>query len=159
MKRAFYLIIIILSISCKKSNTDKELRKEIDRIKNEELPNKNYSLTSFELDSLNGKKFFSEIRRNSNFGVKSINISTEYLKNDSLIGKIENGPFENTNLLSHKIIKYRNGNENLYYLLEDENGVFIYEIKYIDDSLKKSRIETNYLQWNELVSELQEVTE
>jgi hypothetical protein len=159
MKKVLFLTIVILTISCKQNNSDNEFRKEIDRIKKEELPNKEYAVTTFEFDTLNGKKFFSEIKNISNSGIKSIKISTEYSKNDSLIGEIEIGPFTNSNLLNQKIIKDRDGNENLYYLLEDENGAFIYELKYDDSSLKKSRIKSNYLQWNELVTELQKETE
>jgi hypothetical protein len=78
VKKTIYLIIIILSISCKNNNSDNNFRNEIDRIKNEELPNKEYEVTTFEFDSLNGKKFFSEIKNISNSGIKSIRISTEY---------------------------------------------------------------------------------
>jgi hypothetical protein len=154
VKKTIYLIIIILSISCKNNNSDNNFRNEIDRIKNEELPNKEYEVTTFEFDSLNGKKFFSEIKNISNSGIKSIRISTEYSENDSIIGQIEIGPFTGSEFLNQKIIKDRNGNENLYFLLENENGAFIYEIKYEKSNLKKSRIESNYLNWNELIIEM-----
>ncbi|WP_445456439.1 hypothetical protein [Flavobacterium sp. HNIBRBA15423] len=154
MKKTIYLIIIILSISCKNNNSDNNFRNEIDRIKDEELPNKEYAVTTFEFDTLNGKKFFSEIKNISNSGIKSIRISTEYSENDSLIEQIEIGPFTNSEFLNQKIIKDRNGNKNLYFLLENENGAFIYEIKYEEGNLKKSRIESNYLNWNELIVEM-----
>ena len=145
---------MILSISCKNNNSDNNFRNEIDRIKNEALPSKEYTVTTFEFDSLNGKKFFSEIKNISNSGIKSIRISTEYSENDSLIGQIEIGPLTNSEFLNQKIIKDRNENENLYFLLENENGAFIYEIKYEEGNLKKSRIESNYLNWNEIIVEM-----
>jgi len=159
VKRAVYLIIIILTISCKNNNSDKNFRQEIDRIKKEVLPNKEYTVTTFEFDTLNGKKFFSEIKNISNSGIKSITISTEYSENDSLIGKIEIGPFTNSEFLNQKIIKDRNGNENLYCLFENENEAFIYEIKYKKSNLNKRRIRSNYLNWNELIVELNKETE
>lgn len=148
------MTLIVLTLSCKKNNSDTEFRKEIDRIKRDELPNQKYTMTTFDFDSLNGSKFSSEINRISDHGIKSIKIITEYTKNDSFIGKVENGPLKHTSLLSQKIIIDREGNENLYYLLEDENGLFIYEVKYTDSNLENNLIESDYSKWNKLIDEL-----
>lgn len=85
MKKFLFSIIIVLTISCKNNNSNTEFRDDIDRLKKEKLPNEKYTVTTFEFDSIKDVKFFSEIKITSSFGSKSINITTEYFKNDKLI--------------------------------------------------------------------------
>ena len=154
MKKFLFSIIIVLTISCKNNNSNTEFRHDTDRLKKEKLPNEKFTVTTFEFDSIKDVKFFSEIKITSSFESKSINITTEYFKNDKLIQKIENGPFKNIDFLNQKIIVDKDGNKNLYFLLQDEKGAFIYEIKYINKNLITSRIESNDPQWIKLGVEI-----
>lgn len=95
MKNVLFIILLICSISCMERNNQTDLRKEIDRIKREELPNKTYSITQFDISTYEEYAFFSEIISKSDKGIKSVKIITKFKIDDSLISKTESEEYQN----------------------------------------------------------------
>jgi hypothetical protein len=154
MKILACFVIIIFLNSCGNSNSDEDLRREIDKIKIGELPKQDYTFTEFSSDTITNGKLISEISHRSIYGHKSISITTKYYLKDSLICETTNGPFDDSNFEGQKI-KGESQNWILYYLIRNKSEEYLlFQLKKVKTKLEISKIDSLHSNCNKLKLEI-----
>ena len=145
MKITLLFIIIPLLHACGNTDSDSNFRKELDKIKKEELPKQDVTMTSYAIDTIKNIKFISEIKSRLNRGQQSIQIITEYQKDNHKIAEVESENFRNTYFEGQKIIATEDGKYNLVYMIKNKKEEFrIFEVTLLEDTLKLSEVEVNH---------------
>lgn len=119
--------ILILFISCTNQETSDTYRKKADSIRKHVLPKTEFSVSSFETDTLGSWKFVSEILSQYKRGEKSVMIKTTCFQHGKKINEVYNELKEDLKFQAQIIVQESEDKAVLYYLLKndrEENQMF-----------------------------------
>ncbi len=131
MKLNLSLIILFsfLCASCGQASQQDTFREQIDKIKKDDLPNMDFAVTTYAVDSSTHWNVMSVITQRQESGNKTTSVSTEFKQKGKLVKAVNNNLNQKDQFQGQLIITDLTDKISVCYLLTDEqNKSSLYKI-------------------------------
>ena len=125
MKLNLFTTILLgfLYLSCGQASQDNTFREKIDKIKKEDIPNMDFTVSTYSVDSSKYWNVISQITNKQKSGLKSTLINSEFKHGDKLVKAVSNDLRQKTQFQGQIISTDLPDKISLCYLLVDEQNV------------------------------------
>ena len=151
----YIILTSVLYASCRQASEQDNFREQIDKVKKEDLPNMDFTVSTYSVDSSTHWNVFSQITDRQKSGQKTTTISTEFRQKDNLVKAVSNDLNQKHLFHGQTITTDFADKISLAYLLTDEdNRSFIFKISCANNGkFKLEKIDsTTSKEWTKIKS-------